>query len=525
MGIAAVPSPRLQRSTTGPVGDADKVLRILTGWRAAEFRGYAVAERRADRRLVVVSLLTALEAQGIPVTCLLIAADDTAAEQWRDHLRDGTTAASDWSVRTADDLLGDGTRLDNGVVVVADEVESYLDESFIGTISGARATLGLCATSTGLGGTSLRRFIGRPLDTGRAAEALDLAPLGARAPSAPDGGQGEDPDDAREQLVAVADPSDLLGLYLRQIQKIPLLSAAEEIELARQIEAGVLAEAALAEGPASTRAVTGSRRDLHHRWSAAMDRDLSALVELGQAAKERFLVSNLRLVYWVARRYSKRMDIMDAIQEGSLGLVRAVEKYDHTTGNKFSTYATWWVRQAITRAIADQARTIRMPVHMVEQINKATRVQREMLQELGREPTPEELATELDMTPKKVVEMQGYAHEPFSLDEIVEAGIDVEETFSSDPCEPTVAALLRDDIEAALWKLSEREAAVIRMRFGFCDGEIKTLDEIGRAFGLTRERIRQIESKTLSKLRHPARSGAMREYFGGEVDPELKSTA
>ena len=244
-----------------------------------------------------------------------------------------------------------------------------------------------------------------------------------------------------------------------------------------------------------------------------MDRDLSALVEQGRAAKERFLVSNLRLVYWVARRYSKRIDIMDAIQEGSLGLVRAVEKYDHTTGNKFSTYATWWVRQAITRAIADQARTIRMPVHMVEQVNKLTRVHREMLHELGREPTSDELARELDVTPKKVVELQDYAREPLSLDEIVEAGLDIQDAFSPDPLEPAFAEQFREQVEGTLRQLSERDAAVMRMRFAFCDGEVKTLEEIGQAFGLTRERIRQIESKSLSTLRHPVRWRPLLDYL------------
>jgi RNA polymerase primary sigma factor len=500
-----VPEPRRVRASHGFAGDADRALKILTGWQASDFRGYAI----------VVSLSAALADQQLPVSRLLIAADEIAAEQWRQHLSDSDPALGrEWSIRTPDSLI-DGDRLDGTFVVVADELESYLDETVAAVLGEARAILGLCASPAALAGAALRRFAGRAVDTSRAAAALDLAPLAAPRPA-----HAADPDagDAREQLVAVADPKDLLGLYLRQVQTIPLLSAAEEIELATRIEAGVLADEALAEGPRSFRAAVAGANS---RWSAAMERDLRTLVLQGQAAKERFVVSNLRLVYWIARRYATRMDIMDAIQEGSLGLIRAVEKFDHRQGNKFSTYATWWVRQAITRAIADQERTIRIPVHMVEQINKLTRVQREMRQELGREPTPEELAKELDMTPEKVVETQAYAREPLSLDEVIDAGFDIEEAFAHDPHEPAVLGLLREQVEAALGTLSEREAAVIRMRFGFFDSEVKTLDEIGKAFGLTRERIRQIESKSLSKLRHPVRSGALREYFEGKIDPEL----
>nr|WP_236609451.1 RNA polymerase sigma factor [Leifsonia xyli] len=301
---------------------------------------------------------------------------------------------------------------------------------------------------------------------------------------------------------ATADP---VKDYLKQIGKVPLLNAAEEVELAMRIEAGLFAEDRLANTPNMPREL---EREL--RWVA---RD-------GQRAKSHLLGANLRLVVSLAKRYTGRgMQFLDLIQEGNLGLIRAVEKFDYTKGFKFSTYATWWIRQAITRAMADQARTIRIPVHMVEVINKLARVQRQMLQDLGREPTPEELSKELDMTPEKVIEVQKYGREPISLhtplgeDGDSEFGDLIEDTEAVVPADAVGFTMLQKQLESLLDSLSEREAGVIRMRFGLGDGMPKTLDQIGDTFGVTRERIRQIESKTMAKLRHPSRSQSLRDYL------------
>ncbi|KQR93077.1 MAG: RNA polymerase sigma factor [Microbacterium ginsengisoli] len=303
---------------------------------------------------------------------------------------------------------------------------------------------------------------------------------------------------------ATADP---VKDYLKQIGKVPLLNAAEEVELAMRIEAGLFAEEKLSGMSAADKA---GQTGLDLQWVA---RD-------GQRAKSHLLGANLRLVVSLAKRYTGRgMQFLDLIQEGNLGLIRAVEKFDYTKGFKFSTYATWWIRQAITRAMADQARTIRIPVHMVEVINKLARVQRQMLQDLGREPTPEELSRELDMTPEKVIEVQKYGREPISLhtplgeDGDSEFGDLIEDTEAVVPADAVGFTMLQRQLESLLDSLSEREAGVIRMRFGLGDGQPKTLDQIGDTFGVTRERIRQIESKTMAKLRHPSRSQSLRDYL------------
>jgi len=301
---------------------------------------------------------------------------------------------------------------------------------------------------------------------------------------------------------ATADP---VKDYLKQIGKVPLLNAAEEVELAMRIEAGLFAEDKLANTP---------------NLSKELERELKWVARDGQRAKSHLLGANLRLVVSLAKRYTGRgMQFLDLIQEGNLGLIRAVEKFDYTKGFKFSTYATWWIRQAITRAMADQARTIRIPVHMVEVINKLARVQRQMLQDLGREPTPEELSKELDMTPEKVIEVQKYGREPISLhtplgeDGDSEFGDLIEDTEAVVPADAVGFTMLQKQLESLLDSLSEREAGVIRMRFGLGDGMPKTLDQIGDTFGVTRERIRQIESKTMAKLRHPSRSQSLRDYL------------
>ncbi|WP_157156235.1 RNA polymerase sigma factor [Diaminobutyricimonas sp. LJ205] len=301
---------------------------------------------------------------------------------------------------------------------------------------------------------------------------------------------------------ATADP---VKDYLKQIGKVALLNAAEEVDLAMRIEAGLFAEDKLANTPG---------------LSKELQRELQWVARDGQRAKSHLLGANLRLVVSLAKRYTGRgMQFLDLIQEGNLGLIRAVEKFDYTKGFKFSTYATWWIRQAITRAMADQARTIRIPVHMVEVINKLARVQRQMLQDLGREPTPEELSRELDMTPEKVVEVQKYGREPISLhtplgeDGDSEFGDLIEDTEAVVPADAVGFTMLQKQLESLLDSLSEREAGVIRMRFGLGDGMPKTLDQIGDTFGVTRERIRQIESKTMAKLRHPSRSQSLRDYL------------
>jgi RNA polymerase primary sigma factor len=317
---------------------------------------------------------------------------------------------------------------------------------------------------------------------------------------------GEDDDDLPAAQVAVAGATaDPVKDYLKQIGKVPLLNAEQEVELAKRIEAGLFGEEKLAE-------IQGMTPDQRV--------DLEWIAEDGRRAKNHLLEANLRLVVSLAKRYTGRgMLFLDLIQEGNLGLIRAVEKFDYTKGYKFSTYATWWIRQAITRAMADQARTIRIPVHMVEVINKLARVQRQMLQDLGREPTPEELAIELDMTPEKVVEVQKYGREPISLhtplgeDGDSEFGDLIEDSEAIQPGEAVSFTLLQEQLHSVLDTLSEREAGVVSMRFGLTDGQPKTLDEIGKVYGVTRERIRQIESKTMSKLRHPSRSQVLRDYL------------
>lgn len=318
-----------------------------------------------------------------------------------------------------------------------------------------------------------------------------------------DSDEGDEP---AQKVVTAGATADPVKDYLKQIGKVALLNAAQEVELAKRIEAGLYAEHLLA--------TEGNDLDAKYR------RELHWIANDGQRAKNHLLEANLRLVVSLAKRYTGRgMLFLDLIQEGNLGLIRAVEKFDYTKGYKFSTYATWWIRQAITRAMADQARTIRIPVHMVEVINKLARVQRQMLQDLGREPTPEELAVELDMTPEKVVEVQKYGREPISLhtplgeDGDSEFGDLIEDSEAVVPADAVSFTLLQEQLHAVLDTLSEREAGVVSMRFGLTDGQPKTLDEIGKVYGVTRERIRQIESKTLAKLRHPSRSSKLKDYI------------
>ncbi|ABK67978.1 RNA polymerase sigma factor [Mycobacterium avium subsp. hominissuis 101] len=303
--------------------------------------------------------------------------------------------------------------------------------------------------------------------------------------------------------------ADSVRAYLKQIGKVALLNAEEEVELAKRIEAGLYATQLMSE-----------MAERGEKLPAAQRRDMMWICRDGDRAKNHLLEANLRLVVSLAKRYTGRgMAFLDLIQEGNLGLIRAVEKFDYTKGYKFSTYATWWIRQAITRAMADQARTIRIPVHMVEVINKLGRIQRELLQDLGREPTPEELAKEMDITPEKVLEIQQYAREPISLDQTIgdegdsQLGDFIEDSEAVVAVDAVSFTLLQDQLQSVLETLSEREAGVVRLRFGLTDGQPRTLDEIGQVYGVTRERIRQIESKTMSKLRHPSRSQVLRDYL------------
>jgi RNA polymerase primary sigma factor len=343
-----------------------------------------------------------------------------------------------------------------------------------------------------------------------------VAAAGGRPPQAAGEESQDDPlvsgdDDDGEDLpaarvTATGATADPVKDYLRQIGRVPLLNAGQEVELAKRIEAGLFADQKLAEGS----------RNL----STEARTDLELVAEDGRTARNHLLEANLRLVVSLAKRYTGRgMLFLDLVQEGNLGLIRGVEKFDYTKGYKFSTYATWWIRQAITRSMADQARTIRLPAHMVEIISKLARVRRQMLQDLGREPTPEELAVELDMTPDRVIEVQKYGREPVSLhtplgeDGDSELGDLIEDSEAIDPGEAVSFTLLQEQLHSVLNTLSEREAGVVSMRFGLTDGQPKTLDEIGKVYGVTRERIRQIESKTMSKLRHPSRSQVLRDYL------------
>ena len=316
----------------------------------------------------------------------------------------------------------------------------------------------------------------------------------------------DDGDDGKAEEPAAGPTSDPVRLYLREIGRVQLLTAADEVDLAKAIEAGLFAAEKLAVEPG---------------LPDALRRDLQAVQVAGVLAKRRLVEANLRLVVSIAKRYVGRgMAFLDLIQEGNLGLIRAVEKFDYTKGFKFSTYATWWIRQAITRAIADQARTIRIPVHMVETINKVVRLQRQLLQELGREPTPEELGAALELPPEKVVEIQKLAQEPVSLDTPIGEAEDshfgdfIEDADAVAPSEAAAFHMLQSQLEVLLHDLSEREKQVLILRFGLGDGRPRTLEEVGQAFGVTRERIRQIESKTLLKLRQPSRAGKLRDYLG-----------
>ena len=373
-------------------------------------------------------------------------------------------------------------------------------------------------------------FLGNPLPADDDHEDIDddLDDMGDR--SATEDSDSEDEDDdgssvwdedesaalrqARKDAELTAS-ADSVRAYLKQIGKVALLNAEQEVSLAKRIEAGLYATYRMEQ---MEEAYAAGDKDA--KLTPAVKRDLRAIARDGRKAKNHLLEANLRLVVSLAKRYTGRgMAFLDLIQEGNLGLIRAVEKFDYTKGYKFSTYATWWIRQAITRAMADQARTIRIPVHMVEVINKLGRIQRELLQDLGREPTPYELSKEMDITEEKVLEIQQYAREPISLDQTIgdegdsQLGDFIEDSEAVVAVDAVSFTLLQDQLQDVLHTLSDREAGVVKLRFGLTDGMPRTLDEIGQVYGVTRERIRQIESKTMSKLRHPSRSQVLRDYL------------
>jgi RNA polymerase sigma factor (sigma-70 family) len=479
---------------------SDKAFSVLDAWQSASFRGYVVVEKRAERRLAVLTLIAQVKKDQLSLAGLLIVADEVAKEQWRNFLmRDGHLPEG-WTIQTAGKLVDDATGIKRDYVVIADEIDSYFDEDLVASIKDSRAILGLCASPRGLcAPPHLRKHVGSALSLSPSITELDFHSLSAPPPqtgtSDPD-----DPAEAPEQFLTSGDPQDLLGTYLKSMQKFQLLTAEEEIGLAKRIEVGLYAAQKMADLAAS-----GQKLPVQQR------RNLLWICRDGERAKEHFITSNLRLVYQIARKYGRRMEIMDAIQEGNRGLIHAVEKFDYTKGYKFSTYATWWIRQAITRAIPDQSYLIRRPVHLYESDMVILRERRRRL-EAGEDSSVEAIATELQTQPADV-EAAILRDRPLcSLEAMAEAQIDVREEGEYEAIEGISSDLLKDQMQSVLETLSYREAGVIRLRFGLIDGQPRTLDEIGQVYGVTRERIRQIERDTMDKLRHPSRSRVLRDY-------------
>lgn len=501
---------------SGQPNHSTSPLSILIGWQRIGFRGYVVQQRRLERRLIVRALIEQLRLEQQDLNCLLIVADNVASDQWRSYLQFDGQLPLGWLVVTAAELIGSNGTVDPRTVVVADELDAYLDEHVTASLNGARCLLGLCASPRGLSDApSLRRYIGRPIESYQSSTTLDLSSLIEQADENDDADSSGDADSDiwREQLFKLKDPQDLLGYYLIQTQKYALLSSEEVVQLAKQIEAGVLAAALLAGSP-----------EFHRRRKYSTDDELRELVELGNAAMERFLVSNLRLVYSIARRYSRRMEIMDLIQEGNLGLIRAVQKFDYTKGYKFSTYATWWIRQAISRAIADKTYTIRIPVHQHESDHWIVDEWRRRSTE-GESTSVTDIAAALEAAPDAIADALRRHLPLLSLDLMAEEGIDLVDREGSEIAyEQVVFDSLKLQIHAVLETLPDREAGVIRMRFGLLDGKARTLDEIGSAYGVTRERIRQIETKAFNKLREPSLSQILSDYYDfGFIPPSSEA--
>jgi RNA polymerase primary sigma factor len=493
----------LRQGTTNGVVDADTV-RAALEQSELPLRRMKVVLRALDEHGISVRLDVDAPARAVAATATHRSAT-TASTTKKPAAKKPATA----------DPVADGAVLDAGAPTpdaLAEPAAKKVPAKRTAAVKAASAvkSAGPAKEQTGERAADETQDVAVPVDPADLDEVVEPADPAAVADAPEEGETGfiitDDDDDAPAQQVATAGATaDPVKDYLKQIGKVALLNAEQEVELAKRIEAGLFAEEKLN---------SGSKIDSKHK------RELWWIAQDGKKAKNHLLEANLRLVVSLAKRYTGRgMLFLDLIQEGNLGLIRAVEKFDYTKGYKFSTYATWWIRQAITRAMADQARTIRIPVHMVEVINKLARVQRQMLQDLGREPTPEELAKELDMTPEKVVEVQKYGREPISLhtplgeDGDSEFGDLIEDSEAVVPADAVSFTLLQEQLHSVLDTLSEREAGVVSMRFGLTDGQPKTLDEIGKVYGVTRERIRQIESKTMSKLRHPSRSQVLRDYL------------
>lgn len=505
----AAPQKR-QQPDTAAEPDA-KARGVLAAWQSSAFRGWTIIEKRLDRARVIQTLIAQLVAEDLKPKVLILAADDISRGQWLRLLAANTNTCSTWEVLTNDTLLAEHNRVGAEFVVVADEVDAYLSSNLVAAISDVRAVLGLCASPRGLSNASLlAKKIGRALVPLSDATALNMSPLAkSHDDTAAKSGQ-LDADEVREQLITIEEPTQPLKAYLSDIRKIALLTADEEIELAKRIECGLYVEQLLAD--TSSR---GTKLPVQRR------RDLQWILRDGQRAKNHFIEANLRLVVSLAKRYSSQIDIMDAIQEGNLGLIRAVEKFDFTKGYKFSTYATWWIRQAITRAIADTSRIIRIPVHLFESDSRVLAEWRRQSSESSR-PSAASIAAALDEDPNSIETVLSRHQAPYSLELLIDRGFDLTDPeIEAMTQEGLVYSELRERLHRVLDTLTDREAGIIRLRFGLTDGLPHTLDEIGSVYGVTRERIRQIETKAMSKLRHPLRSGYIRDFFEGIPDPDL----
>lgn len=493
--------PSLRRQLGRPTIDPNKAPAVLGAWQEAGYRGYSIVEKRAERRVIALTLIAALTAENQPFRGLLLTADDVARGQWQQLLTRDGRALEEWTVRTPDELLTDGGTAQSGSIVIADELDSYLTEDLAAALIPSRAVLGLCSSPAALSDAlHLRKFIGKALKSGKQVAKFDVQSLLDSQYREQDEAI-DDPSEPREQVLSPASLENSLSMYLSQIQKVSLLTAEEEIELAKRIEAGLYATQKVTELTEG-----GKKLPVQQR------RDMMWICRDGDRAKNHFIEANLRLVYQIARRYSRRMEILDLIQEGNLGLLHAVEKFDHARGFKFSTYATWWIRQAITRAIADKANLIRIPVHMVETDNPVLTEWRQRSDE-GESTRARDIAAELGLDVDDVEAAINRHRRPYCLEMMLEGGLDVVDSADHDSVEAVNFSLLKDVIQAVLETLSEREAGVIQLRFGLTDGEPHTLDLIGQLYGVTRERIRQIEREAMEKLREAERSGHLRGYL------------
>ncbi|MGV0618071.1 sigma-70 family RNA polymerase sigma factor [Mycolicibacterium elephantis] len=483
---------RRQR-TEARLTDSTPATARLSVWQDANYHGYTIAEKRLDRRQIVTSLLSKVREQNLDLKVAVLAADDISCAQWKRFLE--KYSSENWIVVTPSALLADGGEAGSNYVLIIDEAEAYTVEELAPALAGAVATLGLCSSHRGLGGAvQLRKLIGRSLDRShRGGRSFDVHQLAAHCTFSGNRGDGNkivlDDDDLPEQLPKASEQHDALRYYLKEVGRFPLLKAEQEIDLAKQIEAGLYATRIVED-------VTEKRL----RLSAAQRRYLSIISLEGAAAKAQFITSNLRLVISIARRYQSRIELLDAIQEGNLGLLRAVEKFDYTKGYKFSTYATWWIRQAITRAIADQTNVIRIPVHQFESDKPILDEWRRQISE-GGFPTPRDIANTMHISAHEVEAALGRHRHPLSLEELAEERFDIKDPDEHlIPHEALMFSMIRDRLQEVLKRLDEREADVIRLRFGLVDGRTRTLEEIGATYSLSRERIRQIEAKAHSKL-------------------------